>query len=236
LTAGCTDTTTTVFILRNQAIAADCSVPSTGGMSRSAGTLDVTNPLPGGTPGAQLVNPGYIFSPAIVNGTSPVGGMPNVHTIFLQGANVEIRSDGSAPSNAVVASLVGRGLSKRTPHFSATVAAGQTAGVAFPIVDADQTDALGDVLDGGQLANVFAHITVYGSLDGSSVTSDPFDYPVALCKGCRILDLGDCADLTKDTVIQKGGNCNVLQDGLLSCCTTNGMDVCPAAMPKTTDR
>jgi hypothetical protein len=230
LTAGCTDTTESVFILRNQIIAADCTAPGGGGgvTGRTAGTLDVTNPLPG----SQLANPGYIFAPAVVNGTSSVAGNPNLHTVFLQGANVELKSNGSQQSAAVIAALTGRGLVKRTQRFSATIQAGGTAGVPYPLIDADQTDALGDVLDGGQVAQVIAHTTVFGTIDGSSITSDPFDYPIEVCKGCRVIELGACADLTMGTMIHTGGNCNILQDGLLDCCTKNGAEVCPAVIPK----
>jgi hypothetical protein len=233
LTAGCTDASHSVYILRNQVLAADCSAPSgMGGPSRNGGTLDVTNPIPG----SQLENPGYIFAPLIVNGTA--ANAPNVHTLFLSGANVELKSNGTPQSNAVIGALAGRSLNKRTQRFAAAITAGTSSGVPYPLIDADQTAAMSDALDGGQVAEVLAYTTVYGTLDGSDVTSDPFGpYPIDVCKGCRIEELGPCADLTKDSTIHMGGNCNLLQDALLSCCTSStNTEVCPAVVPKTTAR
>jgi hypothetical protein len=229
--AGCTDTSYGVFILRNQIIGADCTVPSgTGTDYRGFGRLDVTNPIPG----SNLENTGYIFAPAVVNGSTPNNSMPNVHTLFLNGADVELRADGSMASNALLGALRGRNLDKRTQHFSGSIAAGATAGVGYPLIDAEQTAAIADVLDDFQQVSVVAHTKIFGTLDGTSVTSDPFDYPITVCKGCLVEDLGPCANLTMATTIHKGGACNPLQDALLDCCTQDGAAVCPAVIPITT--
>jgi hypothetical protein len=230
LCAGCTDTTYGVFILRNQVIGADCTVPAGNGTDyRGFGRLDVTNPIPG----TSLENIGYVFAPAVVNGAMPNSAMPNVHTLFMGGADVELRSDGSAQSNALIGALAARPerLNKRKQVFSGAIAAGATAGVGYPIIDAEQASAIADVIDTGQDVQVIAHTTIFGTVDGSSITSDPFDFPVAVCKGCLVEELGPCAGLTTSTTIHKGGQCNLLQDSLLSCCTTATGQTCPAVLP-----
>src|SRR5215470_7781906 len=109
--AGCTaDSSYGFFILRNQVITEDCVIPSGSGSDyRGFGRLDVTDPIPG----TDLANIGYVFSPAVVNGATVVAGSPNQHTLFLQGADVELRSDGSAMSNGLLSALSGRNLANR---------------------------------------------------------------------------------------------------------------------------
>src|SRR5262249_49962991 len=157
----------------------------------------------------------------------------NLHTLFLQGADVELRSDGSAMSNGLVNALNGRHLDTRTQHFSGSITAGSTVGVGYPLIDSEQTQAISDVIDEGVDVTVIAHTRVFGTLDGGDATSDPFDYPITLCRGCLVEDLGPCSSVTKDTTIHTGGKCNLLQDALLDCCDlASGGVQCPAHKPQ----
>jgi hypothetical protein len=229
--AGCTsDSSYSFFILRDQVIQPECMIPPGTGMDyRGFGRLDVTNPIPG----SDLVNVGYVFAPAVVNGAVVSSGMPNVHTLLLGGADVELRSDGSTMSTSLVGALNGRNLANRTQHFSGAIPAGATAGVGYPLIDAEQTSAISDVIDQGQDIQIIAHTSIFGKIDGGDRTSDPFDFPISVCKGCLIEDLGPCSALSKTATIHKGGQCNPLQDSLLSCCTTDaGGAQCPAVVPQ----
>jgi hypothetical protein len=229
--AGCTaDTSYGFFILRNQVITEDCVIPSgTGQDYRGFGRLDVTDPIPG----TDLANIGYVFAPAVVNGASVVSGMPNQHTLFLRGADVELRSDGSAMSTGLISALAGRNLASRTQHFSGAIMAGQTVGVGYPLIDGEQTQAIADVIDSGVDVTVIAHTKVFGTIDGGDATSDPFDFPITVCLGCLVENLGPCASITMTQTIHTGGKCNLLQDALLDCCTLgSGAVQCPAQKPQ----
>jgi hypothetical protein len=226
--AGCTDTNYQIFILRNQVIQDGCIIPAGDGtVYVSSGRLDVTSPVPGG----NFENPGYLFSPALQNGATLSQSLPNAHTFFMGGADVELRGTGSMDSQILVAALRARNLNARTQLFSGSIEPEGKVGVAFPIIDEEQTAAIGDFLGTGDLSSVVAHMTIFGQMDGTKITSDPFDYPVEVCKGCLIEPLGNCADLSSMTTIHKGSPCGGLQDALLSCCTQDTRLVCPAIMP-----
>src|SRR5262249_50759616 len=144
--------------------------------------------------------------------------MPNAHSFIFHGADVTLRSDGSAASTALIAQLNARNLIKRTQYVSGTIPAGGTTGIGWPLIDFEQTVAIGDAITEEDFIQVIAHSAVFGTVDGGNITSDPFDFPVTVCKGCLIEDLGPCATLSSSVTIHKGGVCNKLQDSLFSCC------------------
>jgi hypothetical protein len=229
--AGCTDTNYSIYIIRNQVIGDDCVIPAGDSMEYVAfGRLDVTDPIPG----SQFVNTGYLFSPALQNGATMSRTMASAHTFFMGGADVELRSTGSMDSSTLISALSARNLAARTQLFAGSIPAEGKAGVGFPVIDAEQTAAIGDFLGTGDITEVVAHVTVFGDMDGTKVTSSPFDYPVSVCKGCLVEQLGPCASLSSSTTIHKGSPCGGLQDGLLSCCSTDTGLMCPAVAPMST--
>jgi hypothetical protein len=235
--ASCTDTNSTIYILRNQVLTNGCDIPAgTGTDFISFGELDVTDPIPG----TNLLNPGYILAAAVQNGTTADITLPNAHIFFAEGADVELRGNGSDASSSTLTALAVRGLDKRTQYFSGSIAPGGTGGFGIFIIDADQTAALGDVL-GSQPVQLIARTKVFGTIDGSDVTADPFDYPVTVCKGCLVNVIGPCSALTagSTTTFSEGGMCNKIQDASLDCCTLDASDTsgdgleCPPIPPTT---
>lgn len=230
--AGCTDTNYTVYILRNQILADGCKVASSATDFVSFGELDVTDPIPG----SNLVNTGYLLAAAVQNGTDPDPNDSNLHIFFAMGADVELRSNGSAGSDSIIAALGVRNLVSRTQYFGGSIPPGGVAGMGFPVIDADQTLALGDII-GTQVVQVIARSKVFGVIDGNDVTGSPFDFPVTVCKGCLVADLGSCAALAGSTMMfNTGGTCNKLQDALLDCCDLGGGVLqCPPVTMSTGD-
>jgi hypothetical protein len=225
--AGCTDTNYTVYILRNQVLADGCKVATSGTDFVSFGELDVTDPVPG----SNLVNTGYLLAAAVQNGTAPDSNDTNLHIFFAMGADVELRSNGSSGSDAVIAALGVRSLLSRTLYFGGSIPPGGTAGMGFPIIDEEQTLALGDIL-GTQVVQVIARSKIFGIIDGNDVTGSPFDFPVTVCKGCLVADLGSCSVVSMSSqMFNAGGTCNKLQDALLDCCELDGGGLqCPPQM------
>ena len=77
-----------------------------------------------------------------------------------------------------------------------------------------------------------AQVMMYGTRGGGRVESNVFRYPVEVCLGCRVTNVGPCSELTSDYVPLAGSPCNPLQDGFLECCTTDtGAELCPAQAP-----
>jgi len=225
--ASCTDSNTTVYILRNQVLTSGCLIPNGSGTDFVGfGELDVTEPIPG----TNFANPGYILAAAVQNGTTSNATLPNAHIFYAMGADVELRSNGSSASEALVTALSVRDLANRTQHFAASIPPGSTAGVGFPIIDLEQTEALNQIL-GGQIVQIIARSKMFGTIDGNSITADPYDFPVTVCLGCLVNDLGLCSSLSKTATFSSGGECNKIQDSVLDCCTTDtGATQCPPVL------
>jgi hypothetical protein len=229
LGVGCTDANYSVYILRNQAITDGCKIPAGGGtdLTRGVGQLDVTAPIPG----SNLANIGYLLAAAVVNGTTASMDLPNSHIFFAQGADVTLRSNGTSASNAIIAALQTRNLVKRTQYFSGSIPPGGTAGMGITLIDEDQTAALANFLDENPV-EVIATAKIFGQIDGTNVTGGAYDFPIDVCQGCLVNNLGTCASLNASTMLHTGGTCNPLQDALLDCCTNDaGKTVCPPVVP-----
>jgi len=221
----------TVFVKFNQPFTMGCTIgDGSGNVFTSSGRLDVTNPLPG----SSLLNPGYIMGPAMQNVATPTAVAPEAHKFFVHGADVELRSNGSPDSNTLVAGLTASGLDQRTQYFSGIVEAGATSGIIFNVIDNAQTERINQLLQGQNNTQVIAHFRIFGTIDGNDVKTDPFDYPIAVCLGCAINDVGPCASIQANDprMFSPGGTCNPMQDGTADCCELGGAALmCPAVKP-----
>ena len=225
-TAACTAQDNITFaIIKNQVPEEGCIIPtSDDGLYISTGRLDVSE-LPGG-----IANPGYVFTPLVRNGASSVAGNPNENVIFLGGADVELLAGTTQASLQLLEQLASAGMDKRTQLVSGSVSPGGTAAMGFFAIDADQTAAIAGFLAPGEQVQVVARISIFGRIDGSEIVSSNFDYPITVCNGCLLQDLGSCATFPPTQPIGEGGACSPLQDSVLSCCTssTGGGVICPA--------
>ena len=234
--AGCTDDYSVVF-LNNVAPGADCVISPSATKVVASGQLDVTSPLPDGT-----LNPGYVLTPIVQSSllgtdvTNKNAGNPAAHTATIQGADVELRSSGTTLSNRVVTALSSAGLVSRRQLFTALVQPGSKAALAFPVIDAEQTANLSLVLGSTEITIVIAHATLFGTIEGSDFKSTAMDYPITICNGCAVRELGDCATIPTNITPSTGGICSPLQDAAMDCCATSGITICPAVVPKTTGR
>lgn len=226
LVGGCTDNYS-VIILRNIDPSDTCEVSPSTTVSRGSGFLDVTPELPDGT-----FNTGYILTPEIRNPTgAPVvsatrPGNPNAHIFYLRGVDVQVLAGPDPNSESAVRALQAAGLANRTILIGGSIEPNGTLGLGFPIIDAAMVQALqGAVIIPAQ---VVVRVVAFGKIDGTDIESPPFDYPVTLCEGCLLADLGRCDQLSRDVEVPSGGECSPLADGALGCCTTDTGAVCPA--------
>jgi hypothetical protein len=84
-------------------------------------------------------------------------------------------------------------------------------------------------VSGDDVVDVVAEIQFFGEMDGGDLESTTFRYPVQVCDGCLVEDLGMCADLTGSESISNGSSCNPYQDYPVTCCTnSSGQEICPA--------
>ena len=205
--SACTDAGTTLIVLQNQVPGEGCTV-----------SADRANDfIPRGRIDAAAED-GYLFTPLVQNVAERTQN-DSQRILFVEGADVTLSGDFEADSS----------LTEFSQAFSGSLLPGDFGSFAFIIVPEQLVRDLGEALpDNGEVA-VNAEITVFGTVDGGDVESQPFHYTVDVCDGCTLIDNGDCTLLPDDFTATTGGACQPLQDGQIDCCTSSGGElVCPA--------
>jgi hypothetical protein len=223
--AACVDSSNEIFVVHNQAMIEDCTVsgelddPYIG-----HGLMDVTNTFDG--LGSSPVT--YVATP-VVQSRITEGANGQDKTVLLSGANVELAAVNNERSQAVVDAMTAMGLNKQAQYFSASIESGGTTGIAFEAIDATQGEALQGLVAPGESVEVLVRVTVHGDVDGNGVTSPVWTYPITVCNGCRVFNLGSCAALPDGETFGFGGRCAFHSDPIFQCCTSlDGSAVCPA--------
>ncbi len=216
---GCTtDAGQSLIILQNQVPDDGCIIsPSASNDFRSRGIIDVQASL------------GYIFTPVVQSQILDDTNASTSRVISVGGADVEVSFPGGFFSADEEASLRDAALTRFSESLSGSVQPDLgTTSFAFVIVPQRLLDRIGAKLSPGDSVQASANVVVFGDMDGLSVESNPFNYSVDVCNGCMKIVRGDCATLPSSFEPSPGGECNDLQDVALECCTTGGVEVCPA--------
>ncbi len=216
---GCVDSADSLIILRNQQPGNECVIPDgKNALFISRGIIDVTN--------LDQTN-GYLFTPIVLSRTE--GNQSTDRLIVIRGANVDLGFIDGLFSGSELSQLKTDGNSRFIQEFSGTIEAGGTSTFAFNIIPRATLQAISNKLGNGESTRVLAEIEVVGELDGDSVSSSVFRYPVDVCKGCLVNTIGACSDVPSSFNIEEGGACQVMQDGVVDCCTEeDGGLRCPA--------
>jgi hypothetical protein len=150
-------------------------------------------------------------------------------TISLTGANVELTVESvsieHADSSFSTVSNDSLGLSgqqlKFASLFSGSLPPAGTVNVGFDVVPVQTLRQILTKSGAGATdklrAEVLATVTVLGTLDGDKISATPFQYPITVCTGCVVNNLGTCP-LPVGTVPRIGNPCNPFQDGTVDCC------------------
>jgi hypothetical protein len=224
LLGGCAEDFGSVIILGNQSVTT-CSVDPASDVWNPMGTLDVES-IPGYT------NTGYWVTLVLQNGTAAVEGDPNQNIFIVEGADVQLQPSTTTRSGEVIADIGAATGVQRTQRFGSSILPGGGAGGAiFLTIDYDQALAARDAMDPGEAVQILASTKVFGQIDGNDVQSNVFVFPITVCRGCLIRNLGDCS--TVSSTPSTGGGCNMFQDVAIDCCTSGGANVCPATEPVT---
>jgi hypothetical protein len=208
---GCVDdgSDSAVVILQNQIPEAGCVIPgSPTDTYSSSGRIDVNSPS------------GYILTPVATNTATTVEGNETARIAFVQGARIDL----SSPDPDVNATLQESPDSRIEVPFAGRIdPAGGTSGFGFTAISRELVQSLSD----GDF--VFIDVKLFGSLGGSGFESAPWRFPVEVCDGCTVNNLGECSSLSSSfTPTNTGNSCNPYQDRTVDCCTSSGSLVCPA--------
>jgi hypothetical protein len=198
------------FIVQNQSPDEGCTIPTDVGSGfLSSGIID------------SNAGSGYLFTPVVQSLFTPSETSDVDHVIFVQGADVALQFPaGDFPDQTAVRQM-----------FSGAIFPGGTTSFGFEIVSADLLDTIGQQVGPGGRTNVRAEIDMFGNADGESVDAEPYFYNVEVCNGCLMEILESC-DIPEGFEIQTGGACQMLQDGVVTCCMDETLGLlCPAPDP-----
>lgn len=204
----------TVVVL--QALAPDdsCTImASDTAAGISAGILDVANAK------------GYFLSPLIKNfAVADTPALTTGRTFFGAGFRVTLNAD-----NAGVASAIGSAKTTTVLSSFSTVPNGSLTAMTVNLFQPETVTAIAGALGDGQRAVIDVAITAFGTMGGTEQESQPFHYPVTVCKGCLFANVGPCAGLPDD--FEATLPCRPGQDDAVQCCTSDAGVTCPAAKP-----
>jgi hypothetical protein len=215
-----------LVILRNIAPATGCTLDAESSEFLASGVIDTASTR------------GYFFTPVARNDlTTTAGENETQKTIFVEGAHVTIDFfDTDLFTKDEVATFATDGLTRfAVPSSGGIDPNGGLATFGFEIVPAELIALIAPKLPAGTSTVLRVGVQIFGTRAGSSTESNLFRYPVEVCNGCVVHDVGVCESLPADFTASPGGACNPLQDVVLDCCTpmAGGDPVCPAVMPGT---
>ena len=213
-----------IYVLNNTAVTeATCSLSGSPDQAMLGhGVINVDSPT------------AYVMTPLIQSRITPIEGVDDISkTVQLRGADVRLvlkavtversgqfsttnpNSDVGAPFSVLFSGAISPGASVNA--FVDIIPPGTLRSIAAMSGANLETDGLS--------AEVLAEVTIKGDLNGDSIESQPFLYPVTVCNDCVINFVGDCAAFMGTA--RTGNACNPFQDGVVDCCASNGSLVCP---------
>lgn len=211
--AGCTDNDESLLILNNIA-PGDMCVPQSNpsGTFITSGIIDVSI-----TDGNETV--GYIMTPVVqsLTQTTTTTNAPRVTTI--EGYNIDISFEDSGSTSFSNLSF--------SRSLGVSIQPNSFAGFGIEIVPAQLLTDLN--VGPGDARFLSVDVQFFGKLDGGDIESNTFTYPVQVCNGCLISNVGACTDIPTGFVPNEGGECNLYQDFPLDCCQSDTFGLrCPA--------
>ncbi len=221
-----------MFILNNTAVSDTCSLSGSPDQPFiSHGTIYFGSTVP------------YQLTPLVQSrlAASTTGGDDASRTIQFRGANVTLTLKAMSIEDSagnITTTQSNKELGKFSSLFAGALPPGGSVNVGVDIVPPETMRSLAqmsgaDLTTGGFKAEVVAEVVILGDINGKSITSSPYVYPVTVCDDCVANNLGTCP-LPMGTDVRTGNACNPFQDGIVDCCTdADGGLVCPAAVSTT---
>jgi hypothetical protein len=215
---GCTtDAGGSLRIVQNQVPEAGCLIPvNANAPFRGRGLIDTQ------------ADDGYLFTPLVESLIAEPIGTQLARVVQVRGADVDVEIGSNLFSAAEEDGLRDDRLTRFSTAFSGSVFPEAETSFGFVVLPLALLDRIGDALGDGDSVTATVEVVIFGDLDGEDVESSPFVYPIDVCSGCMKRNVGDCAGLPDGFEPLQGGECNLLQDVRVECCTSGGAELCPA--------
>lgn len=210
VSSACTDAGAVLIILQNQVPDDGCTISGGAGtLFRSRGIIDVNSPG------------GYLFTPVVQNVAVGNRDDPSEHLVMVQGGDVEILfPEGFSGTENIPDTLF-------TTPFSGPISPdGSTTSFGFEVLTRNFLQGVkgtGNLdVSGSNFVTLIAKVSIYGQMDGGTVQSEEFSYPIDVCDSCLIDDFGPC-EPTPDGYTGVSFPClGHIQDVLHQCCRDGG--------------
>ncbi len=215
----CTDGGNTLLILGNQTPSADglsCTFDTNlDTTALTAGIFDLRSPLL------------YQMFPVLQNSATGVNTDLNQDVVLIEGFDIEVSFPGGfldavpEPQRQIL-----QDNSETTVLRSFSIPPVSQAVTSIDVFNPPFVQAL---LDSNVFANtavralVEVKVEAFGEIDGSTITSTPFTFPVTLCLNCLFFDSGDCGDPLQPADF--GLPCGFIQDQTTVCCLSQMGDL-----------
>jgi hypothetical protein len=204
LLSACAENSSSLTILQNQAPDDGCSASnSLSDQFVSHGVLDLGAAELGITPQyyAWLVVKNNLRSTMDSHGIE-------LNSVEMKEARIDLNL-GSA----------GSGLGAYTSFADYTfvmISPGETRSMQISVIPPNLGGRLS--LPKGQFVDAVAKIRLVGERGGSEIETHSIHFPITLCNGCLIENIGSCATATFPETVYLGHSCNKSQDKPLHCC------------------
>ena len=202
--AGCAENSASLVILQNQAPEEGCSASnSVSDNFVSHGILDLS------AGNYQLTAQYYTWLVVQNNLRSTVESHGvELNAVEMKEARVDLNL-GSA----------GEGLGDFTSFVDytfVTIAPGETKSLQVNVIPPNLAGRLS--VAPGTFVEVVAKVQLVGERGGSNISTNSIKFPITLCNGCLITNIGSCSAATFPDTIYLGHTCNLSQDDPLHCC------------------
>lgn len=182
---------------------------------RSEGTLDVLWYLGAGQ------TTGYYMFPLMKNNmmstTGSGEGEQNCMTVREAKVNLKLGALGDGVETTKYKVLT-----------AVTICPGETRAVQLQVIPPHIVESIASRVPENGMEHASVEIKMVAKRGRTTIESNTFVFPINICNGCLIKNLGDCNSPAIPNDPAMGNDCNPAQDNRLDCCTTGVDWICPA--------
>ena len=156
--------------------------------------------------------------------TENTGSAVEENCIVLDKAQVDL-------SLGTLGDHVESSLTRYEVPLALTICPGEEKGVTVRVIPSQVVELIGNQINEGSTVLATARVKLVGKRGSQNIPSNSIQYPIFLCNGCLVHNLGLCSSDTIPERPKTGNPCNPAQDDIIECCSEGGDLVCPAVAP-----
>ncbi|MGM0597092.1 MAG: hypothetical protein ACQES9_08650 [Myxococcota bacterium] len=201
----CAENSSSLVIVQNQAPEEGCTASnqvSTDFLSH--GIIDVGGERYG-------LDPQYIGWFVVENNLTST-----VESNGIELNKVEIKQANVSLSLGSTGSDLGSEYTKFSDSTFVTIPPDETRSVQVNLIHPNVAERLN--IQEGQFVEVFASVQIVGEIGGSEIETNKISFPITVCYGCLVKNIGPCDTAVFPDTLNQGHSCNKTQDEELHCC------------------